>query len=85
MTDRWPEGCPCGITIESLACRIMELNIRYKLLKIGSSVNMMAAIFKTHIKDFEVQELNSAVNLEIEVTKILVRDIQQEDLDILKV
>ena len=53
-----------------------ELNIRYKLLKIGTSVNIMAEIFKTHITDFEVQELESEVELGIKVSDILVRDIK---------
>ena len=57
--DYWPEGCPCGITIENLAIQMKELNIRYKLLKIGSAMNLMAEVFKTHIADFEVQELDS--------------------------
>ncbi len=74
--DHWPEGCPCGITIESLAIQMKDLNIRYKLLKIGSYVNTMAAVFKTHITDFEEQELDSAVQLEIKISEILVRDIK---------
>ena len=51
--DGFPSGCPCGIKIETLAEQMKTMNIRYKLLKIGSYVNKMAAIFKTKIADYE--------------------------------
>jgi len=35
-------------------------NIHYKLFKIGSYVNKMAAEFKKHIEDFEESDLDSA-------------------------
>jgi hypothetical protein len=37
--DHWPEGCPCGIKIETLAAQMKAKAIRYKLLKIGSYPN----------------------------------------------
>ena len=57
-------------------------NIRYKLLKIGSYPNTMAAEFKKHIENFEESDLDSAVQLDIKMSEILVRDIRQEDDDI---
>jgi hypothetical protein len=51
--DHWPKGCPCGIKIETLANQMKVMKIRYKLLKIGSYVNRMAEIFKTHITNYE--------------------------------
>ncbi len=59
------------------------MNIRYKLLKIGSYANTMATVFKSKIEDFEEQELDSAVQLDIKMSDILVRDIKQEDDDIM--
>ena len=59
-----------------------NLNIRYKLLKIGSYPNVMAAEFKKHIEDFEEYDLDSAAELEVKMSEILVRDIRQEDDDI---
>ncbi len=59
--DGFPLGCPCGITIESLASKLKELKIKYKLLKIGSYPNTMAAVFKSKIEDYEEQDLDSAV------------------------
>ncbi len=58
--DHWPGGCPCGIEIETLAAQMKAKNIHYKLFKIGSYVNKMAAEFKKHIEDFEESDLDSA-------------------------
>ena len=57
-------------------------NIRYKLLKIGSFPNLMAAEFKKHIEDFEESDIESAMQLDIKISEILVRDIRQEDDDV---
>ena len=43
----------------------------------------MAVIFKKVIEDFEVTDLDSANQLEIKVTGILIRDIKTEEEDIL--
>jgi hypothetical protein len=45
--DGFPDGCPCKYTISKIAASMKELQIRYKLLKIGSYVNKMADVFKT--------------------------------------
>ena len=42
----------------------------------------MAAEFKKHIEHFEESDLDSAVELDIKMSEILVRDIRQEDDDI---
>ena len=83
MADNHPGGCPCGLKIEKIASQMKELNIRYKLLKIGSYVNTMASVFKGIIEDFEESELDSATQLDLKVTEILVRDIKTEEQDIL--
>lgn len=81
--DGFSSGCPCKITIEPLAELMKEMKIRYKLLKIGSYANTMAAEFKRVIEDFEEQDLDSAVQLDLKVTGIIVRDIKSEELDVL--
>lgn len=81
--DGFPEGCPCGIKIETLAEGLKSQNIRYKLLKIGSYPNTMATVFKSHITDFEEQDLDSAIQLEVKVSDIVIRDIKCEEHDIL--
>jgi hypothetical protein len=42
----------------------------------------MAAEFKKHIENFEESDLDSAEQLDIKMSEILVRDIRQEDDDI---
>ena len=81
--DGFPGGCPCGISIDSLAGALKEKNIRYKLLKIGSGPNIMASIFKSKISDYEESDLDSAVQLEMKVSDILVKDIRVEEHDLL--
>jgi len=81
--DGFPSGCPCGIEIEKLAASIKEKNIRYKLLKIGSYANTMAAEFKKEIEGYEESDLDSAIQLEMKVSEILVRDIKQEEIDVI--
>jgi hypothetical protein len=54
-------------------------NIRYKLLKIGSYLNCMAAEFKKHIENYEETDLDSAQLLDLKMSEILVREISQED------
>ena len=58
-------------------------NIRYKLLKIGSYLNSMAAEFKKHIENFEETDLDSAESLDLKMSEILVREIRQEDDDVI--
>jgi hypothetical protein len=73
--DSFPSGCPCGRTIEEISAKMKEKKIRYKLLKIGSYPNIMSAEFKKVIEGFEECELDSAIQLEMKVSGILVRDI----------
>lgn len=51
--DGFPSGCPCGFTIEKIAAALKDRKIKYKLLKIGSYPNTMAAVFKKAIEDYE--------------------------------
>ncbi len=59
--DSFPEGCPCKRTIEEIAAKIKLMTIRYKLLKIGSYANIMAAEFKKVIEGFEESELEEPI------------------------
>ena len=56
-------------------------SVRYKLMKIGSSVNTMASVFKAEIKNFEVSELSSALDLEVKVAGIIARDLLTNEYD----
>lgn len=81
--DGFPEGCPCKLTIEGIAVGLKERKIKYKLLKIGSYPNTMAAVFKKVIEDYEEQDLDNAVHLDLKVSGIIVRDIKSDEQDIL--
>lgn len=50
-------------------------------MKIGSYANNMASIFKSKIANYEESDLDSAIQLEVKVTDIIVRDIKTEDID----
>lgn len=41
----------------------------------------MASVFKSKIEDYEEQDLDSAVQLVIKVSEILVRDIKCNEID----
>ena len=84
VSDAWPNGCVCGLDIESLAAALKGNKIRYKLLKVGSLVNTMATIFKSKIENFEVTDLDSANELDIKVTDIMIRDLKNEEYDLLQ-
>ncbi len=43
----------------------------------------MANIFRTYIKEFEEADLESAIQLDVQVTDIIARDIRLDDQDIL--
>lgn len=80
--DTWPDGCPCGRDIKKIAEQMNLKSVRYKLMKIGSSVNTMASVFKAEIKNFEESELNSALDLEVKVAGIVARDLLANENDI---
>ena len=81
--DHWPEGCPCGKTIENISSRLNEKNIRYKLMKIGSSPNTMSLIFRSFIRHFEESDLDGAFDLSTKFVGILARDLQAEEIDVI--
>ncbi len=81
--DHWPDGCPCGKTIENISRRLNEKNIRYKLMKIGSYPNAMSALFQTLITHFEESDLDGALDLSTKFLDILSRDLQAEEIDVI--
>lgn len=81
--DHWPEGCPCGRTIETISSRLNKKNIRYKLMKIGSSPNTMSVTFRNFITYFEESDLDGAFDLSTKFIGILSRDLQAEEVDVI--
>jgi hypothetical protein len=82
---RWPSGCPCGITIEMIGRKLKDNKIKYKLLKIGSDLNIMESIFRSQIPDMETSDLSNAPSLISTVTDIIHRDIKNEEFDFKKI
>ena len=78
--DRYPNGCPNGLIIEDIAKKINEKFIKFKLLKIGTRTNKMAQIFGDLIKDYEVKDLDSALDFKSNVVNILKKEIIEIDL-----
>lgn len=81
--DGFASGCPCGINIGRLAGGLKEKIIKYKLLKIGSYPNKMADIFKRSIEDYEESDLDGASYMESKVSEIIIKEIKNEELDIM--
>lgn len=81
--DHWPDGCPCGRTIETISRQLNEKNIRYKLMKIGSLPNIMSNLFRNFITHFEESDLDSAFDLSTKFIGILSRDLQAEEIDVI--
>ncbi|CDW83833.1 UNKNOWN [Stylonychia lemnae] len=81
--DGFPEGCPCQYTIDKIASDLKQYQIKYKLLKIGTFANKMAEIFKSKIEDYELQDLDSALQMDIKVAEMVIRDIRSEEFDVI--
>lgn len=81
--DSFSAGCPCGKSIDSIASELKEKSIRYKLMKIGSSINLMAAIFKSKINQYEESDLNGSFDLEQKVSEIISRDLLSNEVDLI--
>jgi hypothetical protein len=82
--DGFPSGCPCGMTIERIACEFERLKVKYKLLKIGSYPNLMADVFKSRIKDYELSDLDHAEKMTDIVSGIIARDMVSANTDFSK-
>ncbi|CAF3964325.1 unnamed protein product, partial [Rotaria sp. Silwood1] len=80
--DGFPEGCPCNLTIEQIATVLKTKQIRYKLMKIGSSINTMATIFRKHITEYEESDLTGTLDLTNKFVGILARDLQVKEMDV---
>ena len=61
--DAFPGGCPCGLKIEDIAKVIEQQKIQYKLLKVGTNLDRMPSVFKTHIKGYEEGTLKDATEV----------------------
>ena len=73
--DKYPKGDPSGIRTEQIAQRFADLNIQYKLLKIGKFLDLMDKVFKHTFLDMESMELKKAEHLDQMTTAILVRQL----------
>lgn len=61
--DAYPQGDPSGITIEQIGAKFWELDISYRLLKIGKLLDKMEKDFSRSIKDMFTVELKKAEDL----------------------
>jgi hypothetical protein len=66
--DNFSGGCPCGLKIENIAKEIEKQNIQYKLLKVGTNLDRMPSIFRTHIKGYDEGTLKDATEVMKTVT-----------------
>lgn len=82
VSDSYPNGCPCGKTIEPLIQKLNELEIAYKLCKIGSNLNLYASIMKNEIQNYEEITLESSVNMDVKVSESLFKDLLIRQYDV---
>jgi len=73
--DKYPKGDPSGLRTEQIAQRFADLNIQYKLLKIGKFLDLMDKIFSNTFLDMESMELKKAEHLDQMTTGILVKQL----------
>ena len=83
--DGFPEGCPCKYTIENIASTFKAKNIRYKLMKIGTYPNQMAAVFQKHFHDYDCSELTSAIQLRTLVPERMIKAFSVDEIDIIEI
>jgi hypothetical protein len=81
--DAYPSGCPCGLDINIISQQLKKHKISYKLLKYGSFVNKMVNVFQREISDFEKIEIDDALELADRITDTVIRDIVNQELDVL--
>ncbi len=73
--DKFPNGCPCNITIKMLAEIMNKKRICYKVMKLNDNkINQMIKVFKKEIRNFEVIEQCEAFNLPERINDVIVRD-----------
>lgn len=69
--DNSPDGCKCGITIETIAKLMEDKQIQYKLLKACSKLERMPEVFKKHIKRYDECSLKDASEVFKAVTETI--------------
>lgn len=74
-SNRWSEGCPCGLTIEGISEVLNRQEIRYRLVKVGTSLEKMANIFKEKITNYDSIPLENANLLDIKVSDMMVMEL----------
>ena len=74
-SSRWVDGCPCGLTIEKIGELMNKQEIRYRLVKVGTSLEKMSNIFKEKIANYDDIPLENANLLEIKVSDMMVMEL----------
>lgn len=77
----WNNGCPCGLTIDGISHFINAKEIRYRLIKIGNTLENMVKIFKEKIYNYDDIVLDEASKLDIEISDMVIRELVP-DVDI---
>jgi hypothetical protein len=66
--DAFPDGCPCGLDLESLLIPFREKEINYTVIKLDPSIDKMIEVFS------EFMEVDV---LTLELTKLKDKEIDQ--------
>lgn len=74
--DRWPRGCPCGKTANSVLTKMKEKKVSYNVLKCSSSLNMMITEFEKYI-ELKILVFDENINFE----KIITKRVHQQLID----
>ncbi|EAS06505.1 von willebrand factor type A domain protein (macronuclear) [Tetrahymena thermophila SB210] len=68
-------GCPCKIDVNKVAHVINIEQIRYKLIKIGKKLDLMAKEFQEKFTLFEEQPIEDATDMDIKITDMIIREL----------
>lgn len=77
-SELWDEGCPCGLTADTIIHRINVRQIHYRLIKASKkNLEKFSNYFKDKIVNYEEVTLEdgSAEGMEIKISDMVIREL----------
>ncbi|CAF0961738.1 unnamed protein product [Adineta steineri] len=68
VSEKWPDGCPCGKVASDVLDKMKKKNIIYHVLRCSNHLNMMITEFKKYI-DVKVLTFDDKITFENVITK----------------
>lgn len=80
--DNYPNGCPCGHNLENLTPRINTLNLKYYMMKIGSSIGLFDAELARVLNAYTTNSITSPPRMDQMITAVLVAELKNDEIDV---